>query len=150
MTEVERLVDPAAGDGSTDADPGALAIVATGFNRALLESLSDMARRQGWDLAIVRNLSGIARPDLLMVDCYFRISEAIQAATAIGGDVPVLALLGFARQQDRDALARVVTNSTVVDKPYSHLEIRDGVRKLMSPPKNVGSPRLRLASGTGR
>ena len=67
---------------------------------------------------------------MIVVDCYFSIDEAITAVGKLKGPLPVVAILGFARQSDRNELAAVSPESVVIGKPFSNDDLLQAILRV--------------------
>jgi DNA-binding response OmpR family regulator len=107
----------------------------------LVESLSFMLRRAGYDVASAQDgeaaLAGLrSQPaQLLILDLMlprlngFEVLKALRADAALAA-TPVLVLTAKGQQQDR-RLAEAIGADAFMTKPFSNREIMDEVRRLL-------------------
>lgn len=147
ISAVDRLTDPRleASFASHDGPGQRITVRVAGGSQALVNLLIDAA-----GAAPVRFLledSATTSADLLMVDCRFSIAEAVRAAKLFKKPIPVLALLGFPRDSDRQQLREIQSQSRVLGKPYSNADVLAALEQ-MTAAKARSQSVLRLASGT--
>ncbi len=95
-----------------------------------LATLSEACARCGWD---ARKLGDWDECDLLLVDCCYSVSEAIrifETARERWGGLPVVAICGFCRPQDRTRLRQVCSHSELLGKPFDNLALQDAIAGL--------------------
>jgi CheY-like chemotaxis protein len=129
VSDLQRILDPPWP--SLDESPGdsgcKMTVALYSVDRVSMESLSFLIKSAGWDTSGQDETTGSKTVDVIVVDCYFSIDEAITAASRWNGAIPVVAILGFARQSDRDRLLAVSPESIVIGKPFSNDDLRQAI-----------------------
>ena len=143
--------DPQAAPAATPAtNRSGVRIGVSGYDFNLLQAFRDLPGAADWEWIAGSADHDWSNVDLLVVDCWYRIDEAVRVAARIPQQVPMLALLGFPRHQDRLALQAAAPESEILAKPFSNDELLAEIERLIGQGRwRPDRPCLRLASGTG-
>jgi hypothetical protein len=86
------------------------------------DALVDLIHQQGWTPMEPKHDGLSGAMNVLVVDCRESVDEVARVSARVPMAIPVIALLGFPRQADRDALAEIRRGgkSRLVAKPWSN------------------------------
>ena len=95
------------------------------------DALRDLVIQQGWKAIDRGTAFAKAGIDVVVIDCRESVCEVASVLAKYPMETPVVALLGFPRQADRDALDRIGNGrkTMLVAKPWTNGQLALAIRK---------------------
>ncbi len=141
VSELQQMLDPPWPEMNALSDSKArkLNVAISGSDRVSSESLTNLVESCGWQAINPGSSKRSETANVMIVDCYFSIDEAIGAVTEMNCLLPVVAILGFARQSDREKLAAISPKSMVIGKPFANDDLLQAILRVTRHP-STGIP----------